>query len=88
LESYLGKGAVDYCLVNKGNHYSRAILDRYKEENAFVVKDDLGNPSAIKVIRRNLNSKKVYIKSTSDKLKRSLIRHDPPKLAKAIVSLL
>jgi hypothetical protein len=75
-------------LINKGNHYSKSILDRYKEENAFVVKDDLGNPSAIKVIRRKLNSRKVFFKPTSDKLKRSLIRHDPTKLAKAVVSLL
>ena len=88
LETYLGKGVIDYCLVNKVNHYSKSVLERYKEEKAFVVKDDLGNPSAIKVIRRKLSSKKVFVKPGSDKLKRSLIRHDQTKLARAIVSLL
>jgi uncharacterized cofD-like protein len=88
LETYLGKGAIDYCLVNKDNHYSKAILDRYKQEKAFVVKDDLGSPSGLKVIRRKLSSKKVYTKPGSDKLTRSLIRHDQTKLASAIVSLL
>lgn len=88
LETYLGKGAIDCCLVSSDNHYSKAVLNRYKEEKAFVVKDDLGNPSAVMVIRRKLNSKKIYIKPGSDKLRRSLIRHDQTKLARAIMSLL
>ena len=88
LETYLGKGAIDYCLVSKDNHYSKSILDRYKEEKAFLVKDDLGNPSAMDVIRRKLNSKKIYIKPGSAKLRRRLVRHDQTKLAKAIMSLL
>jgi uncharacterized cofD-like protein len=88
LENYLGKGAINYCLVNKNGHYSKKVLQRYKEEKAFIVRDDLGNPSSLKVIRRRLDSKKIYSKPGSDILKRSLIRHDQTKLAKAIISLL
>ncbi|OGM15303.1 hypothetical protein A2V56_01685 [Candidatus Woesebacteria bacterium RBG_19FT_COMBO_42_9] len=88
LEKYLGKGAIDFCLVNTGNDYPKDILDKYKEEGAVPVKDDLGKPSSFLVIRKKLDSDKVFEKAKSDKLKRSLIRHDPKKLARAIVSLL
>lgn len=88
LEKYLGKGGLDICLVNKENTYPKDILERYKEEGAVPVKDDLGNPSDIEVLRKSLDSDKVFEKPKSDKLKRSLIRHDSGKLAKVIVSLL
>lgn len=94
LEKYLGKGAVDVCLVNTTKKFPRGVIARYKEEKAYPVKDDLG-PSAplktkkeLKVVRRTFVSKKVFEKPRSDKLKRSLIRHDPVRLAKAIISLL
>lgn len=87
LEKYLGKGAIDICLVNRGNSYPKAILEKYEEEGAIPVKDDLGNPSSFKVVRKSLDSDKVYEKVKSDNLKRSLIRHDPKKLARAIISL-
>ena len=88
LEKYLGKGAIDIVLVNKGDKFPKRILDRYKEESAFLVKDDLGNPANYKVIRRSLNSERIFEKPKSDTLIRSLIRHDPAKLAKALISLL
>ena len=88
LETYLGKGAIDFCLVNKDTSYPKAVLARYRQEKACVVKDDLGSTSVIKVIRKKLNSQKIFQKPQSDKLKRSLIRHDATKLAHAIVSLL
>ena len=87
LEKYLGKGVLDYVLVNKGK-FSRAILRRYKEEKAFPVKDDLGNPKKYKVIRRDFLSSKIAKKAKGDKLRRSMIRHDPKKLARAIMKLL
>jgi uncharacterized cofD-like protein len=88
LEKYLGIGAIDYVLLNKSYKFSRGILRRYKEEKAAPVKDDLGSSKNIKIIRRNFISNQVYIKPASDKLKRSLIRHDSTKLAKAVISLL
>jgi len=87
LEKYFGKDVLDYVLVNKGK-FSRAILRRYKEEKAFPVKDDLGNPKKYKVIRRDFLSSKIAKKAKGDKLRRSMIRHDPKKLARAIMKLL
>ncbi|MBI4153670.1 YvcK family protein [Candidatus Woesebacteria bacterium] len=88
LEKYLGKGAIDYCLINRDNSYPKKILERYREENAFPVKDDLKTRASFKVIRKVLSSDTIYEKPKSDRLKRSLIRHDSEKLARAIISLL
>ncbi len=97
LEKYLGKGVIEVCLVNKQSlrpsgqktkKYPRGVLMRYKEENAIPVKDDLGSGNSLRVIRRSFISRRVFEKPKSDKLQRSLIRHESDRLAKAIMSLL
>lgn len=89
LEKYLGKGVVDTIVVNKNQKFPPSILKRYKEEKAFLVKDDLEKNKDFKVVRKDLVCcDKVYFKTQSDKLKRSLIRHDSDKLAKTLIKLL
>lgn len=88
LEKYLGKGAIDFCLVNSTKIFPNGILKKYREEKAYPVKDDLGNGDGVEVVRRSFISRRVFEKPKSDKLKRSLIRHDSAKLARAIMSLL
>lgn len=88
LEKYLGERVLDVALVNKSKSLPKSLLKRYEEEKAKEVKDDLNGRDGLKVLKRSLISSKVYSKPKSDKLKRSLIRHDSDKLAKAIVSLL
>lgn len=91
LYKYLSGGVVDYCLVSKLPKLNSNIIKRYKEEKAQIVSDDLDDfkqSPRPKIIRTDLVSKHVFEKSTSDALIRSLIRHDPDKLAKAIVSLI
>jgi len=88
LEKYLGKGAIDFCLINKVDSFPRGILSKYKEEKAYPVKDDIGGGNGLKVVRRSFISKHVFEKQKSDKLQRSLIRHDPAKLARAIMTFL
>ena len=88
LEKYLGKGAIDFCLVNSTKIFPNGILRKYREEKAYPVKDDLGSGDGMKLVRGSFISRRVFEKPKSDKLKRSLIRHDPKKLAKAIMSLL
>ncbi|MFC1625162.1 uridine diphosphate-N-acetylglucosamine-binding protein YvcK [Patescibacteria group bacterium] len=88
VQKFLGGEELDYCLVNTSKNYPKGILKRYREEKATPTKDDLGKGNGYKVIRRNFISSKVYKKPISDKLKRSLIRHDSDKLAKVIYSLI
>lgn len=64
------------------------ILSLYAKDNESPVEDDITKTSEYKVVRGDFISSKTAKKSSSDKLKRSLIRHDPDKLAKAIINLL
>ncbi len=85
LERYLG-GKVDIVLVNNKKPNSE-VLKRYAKEKAEMVKADLlPNEKSIKVITANLISNKIVSKILGDKLNRSLLRHDPEKLAKIIWS--
>lgn len=77
IEQYLGKGVIDYILINKKKP-SRVRVKKYETEKAQFVehdpKDFKGNP--VKVFQKDL------IRSEG------FIRHDPDTLAKAIISLL
>ena len=86
INKYLGKEP-DIVLINSAKKIPGSILRKYEAEKAELVRDDL-KKTKIRVVRKQLISSKVYKKSKSDKLVRSLIRHDSEKLAKAIVDLL
>ncbi len=85
LEKYLGKGVIDFVLINQNHHFSKEILKRYREENSFPVVDDLGDDP--RAIRADLLSALVFEKTKADRLRRSIIRHDSHKLAKALMFL-
>jgi uncharacterized cofD-like protein len=88
LKTYIGKYP-DICFVNSSKKISKIVLKRYELEKAKPVEDDLDSfkgPS-MQVIRKDIVSNWVYEKSESDKLVRSLIRHDCEKLAKELVKL-
>ena len=86
IEKYLGKNTLDYCLFNEPNSISKKAVKWYKDNDAKPVKNNYSGK--VKVVIKNLASNIFYKNQKSDKLTRSLIRHDPSKLAKAIVELL
>jgi len=86
IEKYLGRGVLDAVLINNNVNFPREVLRRYQEENALPVKDDL-TTEKIRIVRADLLSELVYEKAKADKLHRSIIRHDPQKLAKALIDL-
>ena len=88
VEKYIGTDSIDFCLLNQSKNYPPGVLKRYKEENAFPVKDDFAVETKPKVIRGDFVSQRVYERAKGDNLTRSLIRHDPVRVAKAIISLL
>ncbi len=87
MQKYLGKDAIDYVLLNNGSIPEKA-LKWYRKTNSIPVKDDLDGVKGIKVVRNNFVNSEIYKKHIADKLTRSLTRHNPDMLAKAIVSLL
>jgi uncharacterized cofD-like protein len=86
IEKYVGRRP-DFVLINTGKEFPAGVLKKYKSEKAEPVRDDLKD-GRMKIIRRQLISNRVYQKPESDKMTRSLIRHDSAKLAKAVVDLL
>ena len=88
MKKYLSANAIDFCLVNMPAAFPQNLVRRYLQEKAEPVIDNLGGIKRPKIIRRNLVSGKIHKSQKGDKLKRSLIRHDPDKLAKAIIDLL
>jgi uncharacterized cofD-like protein len=88
MEKFLGGKVFDFCIVNKKGTIPPKAVAWYKKNDAGPVKDDLKSDGKLKVLRGNYVSSKFYQKSKSDKLVRSLIRHDPKRLAKAIVEIL
>ncbi len=80
LEKYI-KTKVDYILINNKSLPSK-ILNKYYLEKAFPVLDDLEKDSRAKYA--NLITNKLIARNSKDVIKRSLIRHDPHKLAKVI----
>lgn len=89
IEKYLGKGVLDVILINSNKNFPKDILARYSEENSFPVTDDLGEGQhKLQVIRTDLLSSLVFLKAKGDFLQRSIIRHDPQELSRALMRLI
>jgi len=86
LEKYIGK-TVDY-VVSNNEPFPQTVLRRYKAMGEYPVVDDLQQNMYYTVVRQGVIGKGEVKKSTSDKLVRSLIRHDSNKLAKVLVNIL
>lgn len=91
LTKYLPLELIDYVLINNNSQFPDGVLPLYKEEHSIPVKDDL-EPSDlnnhVKLIRTDVLSRFIPNKTKGDSLKRSMIRHDPNRLANAIMKLL
>ncbi len=86
LEEYLGDKIFDYIIFNNKKP-SAALLGRYSSEGEWVEADKKVLKDK-RFIAANLVSPELYRQDPADKLKRTLIRHDPDKLAKTIISLI
>lgn len=90
LRKYIGDIKLDYVVVN--NKYpDKKITDWYKlTAGAELVKDDLSRMKELnaKIVRGDFISKVKFEQSLADRVKRSLIRHAPEKLAKALINII
>jgi len=86
---YLFPETLDAVLVNQAPP-SQVLVEKYQEQGASLVTDDLGSSHPFEVHRTDLISNKSVARTPGDVLaaQRSLIRHDPEKLAKALLKLL
>lgn len=77
----------DLVVINNGKIPSNILKWYYKNDEEEVI-DDLKDIANIKIIRADLISKKPYNKSKVDTLTRSILRHDPDKLAKVFKKII
>jgi 2-phospho-L-lactate transferase/gluconeogenesis factor (CofD/UPF0052 family) len=85
VKNYLGRYP-DAVIVND-SELPTEILKKYEEEHDFPVKDDLKEYLPYKVVRANVLVPEEIEKTSGDVVKRSLLRHDPDKLAWDIVKI-
>lgn len=85
ISKYLGK-LPDYVICNVGD-FPAEVLEHYSKQKEFPVVDDL-EEGDFKVVRAHLLSHEMQKKSSSDKLKRSLIRHNSDRLAWELIKIL
>ncbi len=87
LSAVLDPARLDVVLVNN-ERPSTAVAEHYRRANEPPVEDDLGlSFGATRVVRRALLAGAPAEQVVGDTLRRSLMRHDPQKLAKAIMEL-
>ena len=78
------KRAPDYVLVNTGTIDSE-LLRAYEKEGEYPVKHNLSHPA---VVADDFLARDTIVTQTGDALKRSLVRHDPRTVSRAILDLL
>ncbi len=86
VEKFLGGKIFDYVVFNNKKPLP-ALLKKYSSEGEWVFPDSKALKEK-RFVGANLVSPKIYLQNPADKLKRTLIRHDPDKLAKTIISLI
>lgn len=85
LTRYVGR-TPDVVVANSSTFPSE-LLEKYAEEAEYPVVLNCTNGSC-EVIRGDLVAKEEVVTAKGDVLKRSLIRHDPHKLAEVLISIL
>lgn len=86
LDEYLPTSILDFVLINK-EPIPPKILARYREVDAEPVINDFPAETPYKVISADLLSPKRIKREKGDLLARSLVRHDPDKIAKLCVKI-
>ena len=86
LENYLGR-KIDYVIYNEGK-ISQAILDWYSQNQEKQVVLKKTAKIKAKVIKDNIIDNLVFTKKNQDQLSRSILRHNPEKLAQVLFKLI
>jgi uncharacterized cofD-like protein len=80
-------GRVPDVVIMNSTVFPEEILSLYEKEHEFPVVD-MNEDIGCEIVRADIVAKEAVKRKSGDMLKRSLIRHDPRKLAEAVMSLL
>lgn len=91
LKQYMPVERINIVVLNADMSLPSATLEKYEEEHSIPVVDDLDSydlPKNIKVVRAPVLLGKEIEPQKGDVLKRSMIRHDPKKIAKTLSEII
>jgi uncharacterized cofD-like protein len=88
LGKYLPLSRVDVVLINTDTTIDELVREKYAQENAELVRDNLSEKNGYKVVRAELLAHGEVLLIKGDKTVRSMVRHDPAKLAQELSKLL
>jgi uncharacterized cofD-like protein len=87
VQNYLSPAKIDVVVMNNARP-SPALLERYIDQGEHPVEDDLDNKTPFRIWRGSLISDEIREQLPQDKIQRSLLRHDPDKLAQAVMDVI
>lgn len=87
IETYAGRRP-DIVLINDAPLLPSTVAWYEAQEGTKPVVDDADTLTGIQIVRTDLISSELFVQSAHDRVKRSLIRHEPDKLAHAILNIL
>jgi len=78
----------DHVLVNTASLPEDILRYYATSENSYPVEDDLGEGQGFRVLRDDFLSRHNFVPQKGDKLNRSVLRHDPKRLAKSLMRVI
>jgi uncharacterized cofD-like protein len=87
VQTYLSPAKIDVVVINSAKP-SPALAERYKEQGEYPVEDDLSAANPYRIWRGPLISDELREQLPQDNIRRSLLRHDPDKLAQAVMDVM
>lgn len=81
-------GRMPDVVLTHNDGFPEQALERYKSKSEFPIDDDLSSAAEYRVEREDIVFDDVVEQDKGDTLVRSLIRHDPDKLARALYRII
>ncbi len=82
VDRYYALTDLDFVIVNNNQSYPEDALEKYAAQQAVPVADDVGDEyHGSQVLRGDLIADTIFQTSEGDVLQRSILRHDPDKVA-------
>ena len=91
LEKYMSPKEIDYVLINENMEFPTDLLKLYEQEHDMPIRDNITEADVhpgVKLVRQDMLSQRIQEKTKGDVLARSVVRHDPEKIAQIISNLL
>lgn len=85
---YLDGKKIDVVLMSNSN-IDKKVLNYYADHGELPIRDDLNDKNFKgKIVKADISSTISYIKPSGDSLERTLLRHDPSKVAGALYQII